>query len=90
VRGITLREIESKQYFHRKKASWKKLISLPLLFCPFQLKGCGAIVRVREERVQLYIRNKHSTLEHEMEKLHGFQPVALQPGETRTMENAPP
>ena len=48
------------------------------------LKNTGS--RAGEEVVQLYARHEHSALEHPAQELRGFQRVALQPGETRTVE----
>ena len=42
--------------------------------------------RAGEEVVQLYVRHEQSALEHPAEELRGFQRVALQPGETKTVE----
>jgi beta-glucosidase len=41
--------------------------------------------RAGAEVVQLYVRHKGSALEHPAQELRGFQRVALQPGETKTV-----
>ena len=42
--------------------------------------------RVGDEVVQLYVKHEKSALEHPAEELRGFKRVALQPGETKTVE----
>jgi beta-glucosidase len=42
--------------------------------------------RAGDEVVQLYVKREQSSLEHPVEELRGFKRVALQPGETRTVE----
>ena len=42
--------------------------------------------RAGEEVVQLYVRHAQSALEHPAQELRGFRRVALQPGETKTVE----
>ncbi len=42
--------------------------------------------RAGEEVVQLYVRHLKSALEHPLQELRGFQRVAFQPGETKTVE----
>jgi beta-glucosidase len=42
--------------------------------------------RAGEEVVQLYVKHERSALEHPAQELRGFQRVALQPDETKTVE----
>ena len=42
--------------------------------------------RAGDEVVQLYVKHRKSTLEHPIQELRGFQRVALQPGEQKTVE----
>ncbi len=42
--------------------------------------------RAGEEVVQLYVKHMKSALEHPLQELRGFQRVAFQPGETKTVE----
>jgi beta-glucosidase len=42
--------------------------------------------RAGDEVVQLYVKHDKSALEHPVEELRGFKRVALQPGETKTVE----
>ena len=42
--------------------------------------------RAGEEVLQLYVRHAQSALEHPAQELRGFKRVALQPGETKTVE----
>ena len=42
--------------------------------------------RPGEEVVQLYVKQERSALEHPAQELRGFRRVALQPGETKTVE----
>jgi beta-glucosidase len=42
--------------------------------------------RAGEEVVQLYIKHQKSKLEHPIQELRGFQRVAFQPGEQKTVE----
>jgi beta-glucosidase len=48
------------------------------------VKNTGA--RAGEEVVQLYVRHDQSAYEHPAQELRGFKRVALQPGETKTVE----
>jgi beta-glucosidase len=48
------------------------------------VKNTGA--RAGDEVVQLYVKHEQSALEHPAEELRGFERVALQPGQTRTVE----
>jgi len=42
--------------------------------------------RAGEEVVQLYVKHRHSMLEHPAEELRGFRRIALQPGEKKTVD----
>jgi beta-glucosidase len=42
--------------------------------------------RAGDEVVQLYVKHEKSALEHPAEELRGFKRIALQPGETKTVE----
>jgi beta-glucosidase len=42
--------------------------------------------RAGDEVVQLYVKHDKSALEHPTEELRGFKRIALQPGETKTVE----
>jgi beta-glucosidase len=42
--------------------------------------------RAGEEVVQLYIKHRHSMLEHPAEELRGFRRIALRPGEKKTVD----
>jgi beta-glucosidase len=42
--------------------------------------------RAGEEVIQLYIKHQKSKLEHPIQELRGFQRVAFQPGEQKTVE----
>jgi beta-glucosidase len=42
--------------------------------------------RAGDEVVQLYVKHDKSALEHPAEELRGFKRIALQPGETKTVE----
>ena len=42
--------------------------------------------RAGEEVVQMYVKHRHSALEHPTEELRGFRRIALQPGEKKTVE----
>ena len=42
--------------------------------------------RAGDEVVQLYVKHLQSALEHPAEELRGFKRIALQPGETKTVE----
>jgi beta-glucosidase len=44
--------------------------------------------RAGEEVVQLYVKHQQSGLEHPAQELRGFKRIALQPGETKTVEIA--
>ena len=53
------------------------------IFVSVNVKNTGQ--RAGAEVVQLYVRHKGSALEHPAQELRGFQRVALQPGETKTV-----
>jgi len=42
--------------------------------------------RAGDEVVQLYVKHDKSALEHPAQELRGFKRIALQPGETKTVE----
>jgi beta-glucosidase len=42
--------------------------------------------RAGDEVVQLYVKHEKSALEHPAQELRGFKRIALQPGETKTVE----
>jgi beta-glucosidase len=42
--------------------------------------------RAGDEVVQLYVKHEKSALEHPVQELRGFKRIALQPGETKTVE----
>jgi beta-glucosidase len=42
--------------------------------------------RAGDEVVQLYVKHEKSVLEHPAQELRGFKRIALQPGETKTVE----
>ena len=48
------------------------------------VKNTGA--RAGEEVVQLYVKHAQSALEHPAQELRGFKRVALQPGETKSVQ----
>ncbi len=54
------------------------------LMASVEVKNTGT--RAGEEVVQLYVKHARSALEHPAQELRGFARVALQPGETKTVE----
>jgi beta-glucosidase len=54
------------------------------LLVSVDVKNTGA--RAGEEVVQLYVKHAQSALEHPAQELRGFKRVALQPGETKSVQ----
>jgi beta-glucosidase len=66
------------------KTSSSKLAKDGSITVSVSVKNTGK--RAGDEVVQLYVRHQKSALEHPAEELRGFKRVALQPGETKTVE----
>jgi len=66
------------------KVSSPKLAKDGALTVSVNVKNTGQ--RAGDEVVQLYVKHRQSALAHPLQELRGFQRVALQPGETKTVE----
>jgi beta-glucosidase len=68
------------------KTSSPTLLKDGTLTVSVDVKNTGQ--RAGEEVVQLYVKHQQSALEHPAQELRGFKRIALQPGETKTVEIA--